>query len=430
MTNDDTDTDSLASVIKTLQQRIRDRATGRNETRTRNVLINPLLDGLGWSDPSVVTHEYSIEYGRGFVDYALHPKGQKGRPIAFIEAKRLRETLCDDHLNQVLKYASKRDSVRYVGLTNGDRWQFYEIFEGGWGLIFEISLRHESAFDCAAQLVRFKRRLEGLEDAEDTEGLGDLGLTQETGQTLYHQLGVDQSASREALREAYRRKIRQVHPDVSVDGLAHEKTKRINEAYSVLRDPIRRSQYDRELAATRKAPQETSPHPERPAPPPPTTVSKRQFVDSILDTSPAGSQPRRQCEYSHSLVRICLRYLCHHRLRDRLSGRTAHPGRVCRNSGRMGSWDRGECCSGGNPVLPALGTAIAGMAVFSGEVHKENAHLVVRLHRCLRRPWRCSWVRRRASHCAADLRHIRCRRHNSHRNRPGCCADLYNCRVE
>ena len=56
----------------------------------------------------VITSEYSIGYGRGVAhfkkaDYALHPTGQKGTPIAFIEAKRLREALSDEHLDQALK---------------------------------------------------------------------------------------------------------------------------------------------------------------------------------------------------------------------------------------------------------------------------------------------------------------------------------------
>ena len=275
MPNNNATLDALVSVIKTLQERInRDHATGRNETRTRNVLIDPLLAGLGWSDPSVITSEYSIGYGRGVAhfkkaDYALHPTGQKGRPIAFIEAKRLREPLNDEHLNQALKYASKRNSVRYVGLTNGDRWVFYEIFEDGRGLILNISIREASAFSCAAKLLSFKRLIEGLEDVKDSEDMGDLEATEEIGQTFYHHLGVKPSASLEEIRKAYRRKIRQVHPDISADENANEKAQRTIEAYSVLRDPIKRPEYDRELVADEAVCQETTSHTRQAAPSPP-----------------------------------------------------------------------------------------------------------------------------------------------------------------
>ena len=272
MPNNSATRDVLVSVIKTLQDRIkRDHATGRNETRTRTVLIDPVVDGLGWSDPSLSTSEYSIGYGHGrrIVDYALHLTGHKGRPIAFVEAKRLREVLTHEHLDQVLRYASKRNSVRYVGLTNGDRWQFHERLEDDWSLILDLSVRDESAFHCATQLVWFKRLIEGLEDVEDFEGMGDLELTEETGQTLYHYLGLGPSASPEEIRKAYRRKIRQVHPDVSADETANKKAQRTIEAYSVLQDPIKRSEYDRELEAGRAARQETMSGTRRPAPPRP-----------------------------------------------------------------------------------------------------------------------------------------------------------------
>ena len=276
MPSDNATLDKLASVIETLREHInRDHATWQNETRTRTVLINPLLGALGWSDPSVITSEYSIGYGRGFADYALHPTGQKGRPIAFIEAKRLREPLNDEHLNQALKYASKRNSVRYVGLTNGDRWDFYEIFEDGWGLILNISIREASASSCAAKLLSFKRLVEGLEDVKDPENMGDLEATEEIGQTFYHHLGVKPSASPEEIRKAYRRRVRQVHPDISPDENANEKAQGIIEAYSVLRDPIKRSEYDRELVAEEAACHETTTHTRQAAPSPPQRNSDR-----------------------------------------------------------------------------------------------------------------------------------------------------------
>ena len=276
MPNDNTTLDKLASVIETLREHInRDYATSQNETRTRTVLINPLLGALGWSDPSVITSEYSIGYGRGLADYALHPTGQKGRPIAFIEAKRLREPLNDEHLNQALKYASKRNSVRYVGLTNGDRWEFYETFEDGWGLILNISIREASASSCAAKLLSFKRLVEGLEDVKDPENMGDLEATEEIGQTFYHHLGVKPSASPEEIRKAYRRRVRQVHPDISPDENANEKAQRTIEAYSVLRDPIKRSEYDRELVAEEAACHETTSHTRQAAPSPPQRNSDR-----------------------------------------------------------------------------------------------------------------------------------------------------------
>ena len=181
MPSDNATLDKLACVIETLREHInRDHATWQNETRTRTVLINPLLGALGWSEPSVITSEYSIGYGRGFADYALHPTGQKGRPIAFIEAKRLREPLNDEHLNQALKYASKRNSVRYVGLTNGDRCAGVDRPTSGLGnparplLSADADqprgLRH-AGVEAAVVEAQPKRRLELGVDRDDARAL-------------------------------------------------------------------------------------------------------------------------------------------------------------------------------------------------------------------------------------------------------------------
>lgn len=62
---------------------------------------------------------------------------------------------------------------------------------------------------------------------------------------LYEILGVDRRASQEEIKQAYRRLAREAHPDVRRDDpLATDRFKEINEAYTVLSDPARRTQYD------------------------------------------------------------------------------------------------------------------------------------------------------------------------------------------
>lgn len=57
----------------------------------------------------------------------------------------------------------------------------------------------------------------------------------------YSILGVDQSASQDQIKRAYRNLVKQHHPDQGGDA---DRFKKINEAYETLKDPDRRAQYD------------------------------------------------------------------------------------------------------------------------------------------------------------------------------------------
>ena len=60
----------------------------------------------------------------------------------------------------------------------------------------------------------------------------------------YETLGVSRQDSEEEIRKAFRKKAMQYHPDRNKAPHAEEKFKEINEAYQVLTDPKKRSQYD------------------------------------------------------------------------------------------------------------------------------------------------------------------------------------------
>ncbi len=63
---------------------------------------------------------------------------------------------------------------------------------------------------------------------------------------LYQTLGVSRDADKSALQKAYRKLARKYHPDMNLDDkAAHEKFKRIQEAYEVLGDEQKRAAYDR-----------------------------------------------------------------------------------------------------------------------------------------------------------------------------------------
>jgi len=64
-------------------------------------------------------------------------------------------------------------------------------------------------------------------------------------ETFYDLLGVSADASRAEIESAYRGAIKEVHPDVSDDVDASERTKRLNRAKRVLTDEAERARYDR-----------------------------------------------------------------------------------------------------------------------------------------------------------------------------------------
>lgn len=92
---------------------------GGHETRTRVILIDPLLRSLGWDteDPEMVVHEYRA--GSLKLDYALVDGGEV---IGIVEAKALGSKLNDAAWG---KYVAELPSVPVVAFTNGDEWRFF-----------------------------------------------------------------------------------------------------------------------------------------------------------------------------------------------------------------------------------------------------------------------------------------------------------------
>jgi molecular chaperone DnaJ len=62
----------------------------------------------------------------------------------------------------------------------------------------------------------------------------------------YAVFGVSEKASYKEVRHAYRRLARKYHPDRNSSAFAEEMIKKINAAFEVLSDEIKRSQYDRD----------------------------------------------------------------------------------------------------------------------------------------------------------------------------------------
>lgn len=64
-------------------------------------------------------------------------------------------------------------------------------------------------------------------------------------ENFYDLLGVDEDATSDELKRAYRERAREYHPDVNADDRAGTQFKTVRRAYDVLRDETERSAYDR-----------------------------------------------------------------------------------------------------------------------------------------------------------------------------------------
>ena len=144
----------LTRVIETIQNRIREHGQSlqQNETRTRMALIDPLLQALGWdiSDPAFVIPEYPV--GSYKADYALLKPN--GHPAATVEAKKLGEGL-ESHRMQMLNY-SNASGVDYAGITDGNRWELYDVFKRGQledRRVLDITIADTPTHRCALELL-------------------------------------------------------------------------------------------------------------------------------------------------------------------------------------------------------------------------------------------------------------------------------------
>lgn len=134
--------DKLIRVIEATQSKLASlRKRSLKETPTRTIIIDPLLEALGWDvrDPDEVQLEYPTVDGKS-VDYALLINQTA---VLLVEAKALDDPLNDvKAITQVVGYAAN-DGVVWCVLTNGIVWKVYRSVEqcpAPDKLMFELSL--------------------------------------------------------------------------------------------------------------------------------------------------------------------------------------------------------------------------------------------------------------------------------------------------
>jgi len=154
--------DKLVRAIEDIRAKLDGlRKRSLKETPTRTIIIDPLLEALGYDvrDPDEVQLEYPTVDGKS-VDYALLING---KPVLLVEAKPLDDPLNDvKGITQVVGYAANAGIVWCI-LTNGVVWKVYRSVEecpAPDKLMFEVSLDtrdHEglSVEQIASQMWRF-----------------------------------------------------------------------------------------------------------------------------------------------------------------------------------------------------------------------------------------------------------------------------------
>lgn len=97
----------------------------------------------------------------------------------------------------------------------------------------------------------------------------------------YITLGVSETASDAEIKSAYRRLAKRYHPDVNKSDVAAEMTARINAAYDILSDPVKKAAYDNRYSFSEIVVEED-----------PVEVYKREFKKRKADEARKKSQEK------------------------------------------------------------------------------------------------------------------------------------------
>ena len=100
----------------------------QNEQAVRDQIVNPLLKSLGWDIENPDEIQPNVSTDEGIPDYCLF---RSGKPILFIEAKKLSIDIEDKPaVKQLAKYCFG-EGMKYGVLTNGAVWILFNAFQEG-----------------------------------------------------------------------------------------------------------------------------------------------------------------------------------------------------------------------------------------------------------------------------------------------------------
>jgi predicted type IV restriction endonuclease len=105
-----------------------------NEATTRNVVINPMLEALGWDLRNLDQCGYEIDpkgelWGKKPADYVLG--APSGRTVIVIEAKQMYNQLTTEREEEQLAGYAEGLLTGVAVLTNGTDWYIYNLGKQG-----------------------------------------------------------------------------------------------------------------------------------------------------------------------------------------------------------------------------------------------------------------------------------------------------------
>jgi hypothetical protein len=99
-----------------------------NESKTRDYLIEPFFNMLGYTKMEHYSHEYSLRLGKGSVKKIDMVVSLNGRsPIMLVECKKANSNLTGSHYKQLAQYYDNHRESKIGILTNGVVYEFYAV---------------------------------------------------------------------------------------------------------------------------------------------------------------------------------------------------------------------------------------------------------------------------------------------------------------